>query len=259
MTSSAVSCGSPTSITFSTARRAPHSISRSGDVLATCIQIIDPDRLSNPDGKPNDQFLRDGVQLDADGAAIGYWVRNAHVGDVGITNWDAFKWTYFPRETPSGRPLFIHVFDKKRAHQRRGIGRLTSVMGRMKMLDGVDRYELQAAATNAIFGLYAKTTRSSDAVLQSLAPAGDDYDEADLLENYRAGWYDKADLTLNGVRVSVLPDGDELKTLDGGRPATNYAVFQRNVLNSVAAALGISGEQLSNEWNGINYSNARTC
>lgn len=227
-----------------------------GGTLATCVQIIDPDRLSNPDGRPDDKNLRDGVVLDDDGAAIGYWIRDAHPNDIGVTGFEASKWTYFPRETPSGRPLFIHVFDKKRAHQRRSVGRLAAVMSRMKMLDRYDATEIQAALTNATFGLYAKTQRSSADVAQSLAPVGDDEDE--LLESFRAAWYDKADLTFNGVRVAVLPDGDELKSIEASRPATNFQAFQRAVLNSIAAALGISGEQLSNEWNGINYSNART-
>jgi lambda family phage portal protein len=229
-----------------------------GGILATCIQIIDPDRLCNPDGKPDDEHLRDGVVLDDDGAAIGYWIRNAHVGDVGITNWDAYKWTYFPRESPSGRAMFIHVYDKKRAHQRRAVGRLSAVMGRMKMLDRYDQTELQAAVTNAVFGLYAKTQRGTDAMIQSMAPVGDEGDELEALESFRAGWYDKADIRFDGVRVAVLPDGDELSTISATRPATNFVAFERGVLNSVAAALGLSGEQLSNEWNGINYSNART-
>jgi lambda family phage portal protein len=229
-----------------------------GGILATCVQVIDPDRISNPDGRPNDKNLRDGVVLDDDGAAVGYWVRNAHVGDVGITNWDAFKWTYFPRESASGRAMFLHVFDKKRAHQRRGISRLASIMSRMKMLERYDQYEIQAAIANAIFGFFAKTQRSSDDVAASLAPVGDEDDPTDALEGYRAAWYEKADLRFNGVRVPVLPDGDDLGTLKTTRPATNFQAFQRAVLNSGAASLGVSGEQLSNEWAGINYSNART-
>jgi lambda family phage portal protein len=228
-----------------------------GGPLATCLQVFDPDRLSNPDGRPNDRNLRDGVVLDDDGAAIGYWIRNSHPDDVGGTDFAAQKWTYFPRESSTGRPLMVHVFDKKRAHQRRAVGRLASVMGRMKMLENYDKTELQAAVVNATFGLFARTQRSSTDVAASLAPAGDD-DENEALESFRAGWYDRADLTFNGARVAVLPDGDTLDTIAATRPATNFQAYQRAVLNSIAAALGISGEQLSNEWNGINYSNART-
>jgi lambda family phage portal protein len=95
---------------------------------------------------------------------------------------------------------------------------------------------------------------------QSMAPDDDeDYltanEENDLV---RADFYGKADLTFEGVRVAVVPTGDELATVEAQRPATNFKAFERAVLNSVASALGLSGEQVSNDWEGINYSSART-
>jgi lambda family phage portal protein len=187
---------------------------------------------------------------------MGYWVRNAHQADV-ESGYESSRFTYVPRETKTGRPLFIHVFNKTRAHMHRGLGRLTSVMGRMKMLDRFDQSELQQAVINAIFGLYAKTQRSTDEVAHSMAPAGDD-DEGGSYDDVRADFYAKSDLKLNGVRIAVLPEGDEIETIERQRSGNNFKVFQRVFLNSIAASLGISGEQLSNDWEGINYSNART-
>lgn len=230
-----------------------------GGMFSTSVLVLDPDRLSTPDGKTDDQFMRMGVELDQYGAAVAYHCRNSHLNDI-RTDYAASGFTRIPRETNTGRPLFVHVFDKKRAHQRRGLGRFTSVMSRMKMLDRYDSTELQAAITNAIFGLYAKTSRSSDEVRDSMAPAGDDTDftNAEANDLARADFYTKADLTFEGVRIAVVPTGDEIATVAAQRPATNFKAFQRTVLNSVAAALGISGEQLSNDWAGINYSSART-
>jgi lambda family phage portal protein len=229
-----------------------------GGMFATSVLVMDPDRLSTPSGRHDDQFMRMGVELDRYGAAQAYHCRNSHVSDI-RTDFEASNWTRIPRETNTGRPLFVHVYDKKRAHMRRGLGRFTSVMSRMKMLDRYDQTELQAAITNAIFGLYAKTQRSSDDVRDSMAPVGDDeLDSYEVLDGHRADFYDSADLTFDGVRVAVMPAGDELGTISANRPATNFKVAQRVFLNSVASALGISGEQLSNDWEGINYSSART-
>lgn len=228
-----------------------------GGMFSTAVLVMDPDRLGNPDGKPDSEFLRGGVALDRHGAAKGYWARRAHESDL-VTNWNGARWRYIPRETPTGRPLFVHVFDKRRAHMRRGLGRFTSIMSRMKMLDRYDATEIQAAVTNAIFGLYAKTTRDADGVRDSLAPAGDEYDDSAALDEARLDFYEKSELVFDGVKIAVLPADDTIETIDGKRPATNFKAFQRAVLNSIAAGLGLSGEQLSNDWEGINYSSART-
>jgi len=223
--------------------------------FSTAVLVLDPDRLSNPNGKPDDARLRAGVQLDQWGAEVGYWVRNSHPSDVGYS-YDSNKWTYIPRESPTGRPTFVRAINKRRAHQHHSIGRLASSMARIQQQGLADKTELQAQITNAIFGLYAKTKRSSDEMQESMAPASDGI-EPDA-DEYRAGFYEQADLTFGGVRVAVVPDGDSIETLTSERASTNFVAFQEYILRSIASSLGLSYEQLSNDWSGINYSSART-
>ena len=49
---------------------------------ATCVQVLDSDRLSNPNGVADDDFIRGGVEKDRYNAPIAYHFRNAHPGDV---------------------------------------------------------------------------------------------------------------------------------------------------------------------------------
>lgn len=235
-----------------------------GGILSTSVLVLDPDRISNPEGKADGPDLngvdyRGGVELDAYGAARAYWVRNGHPSDVGA-NWNSFKWTRIPREGPTGRPLFVHAINKRRAHQHRSMGLLTAVMGRMKMLDRYDATELQAAITNAIFGMYVTSPFDSDFMREAMAPAGDEHDGVglDSYQNMRMAYHEKADLTLGGVRIAHLFPNEKIETIAGNRPSTNFAPFESAVLGSIASALGISKEQLSQDWTGINYSSART-
>ena len=49
--------------------------------IGTCFQLIEPDRLSNPDGKRDGRKIRKGVEFDRFGAPIAYWIREAHESD----------------------------------------------------------------------------------------------------------------------------------------------------------------------------------
>lgn len=225
-----------------------------GGLFSTAVLVLDPDRLSNKDNAPDTPRLRAGVELDQWGAEIAYHVRNAHPGDVGAT-WQTNQWTRIPRETATGRPLFVRAINKRRAHQHHAIGRLASVLPRILQQGLADKTELQAQITNAIFGLYATTQRDSGQMAQSMAPADDGLDDTDL---GRAEFYEQADLTLGGQRIAVLPNGDKIETVAADRASTHFVAFQNYILRAIASALGISYEQLSNDWSGINYSSART-
>nr|WP_265087762.1 phage portal protein [Klebsiella quasipneumoniae] len=68
---------------------------------ATTVQVVDPDRLSNPQQNFDMPNIRGGVEIDADGAPVAYHIREAHIGDW----WSGTKtmtWRRIPRETDWG-------------------------------------------------------------------------------------------------------------------------------------------------------------
>ncbi|QTH19652.1 phage portal protein [Rhizorhabdus wittichii] len=228
-----------------------------GGRYGTCFKIVDTDRLCNPHGQNDNDTLRAGVQLNPrTGEAIGYWIRNAHPSDSSTTG-EQFKWTYVPRESRTGRPLAIHMFNKRRAEQKRGVSKLASVLKRFKMLDRYDDAELEAALLNAIQAAVITSPYQPEDVAAAIAPANEDvlgsaYNEA------RIAYREHNKITLNGVQVNHLFGGEEFKMVGAERPAPQYPAFQAAVLRSIAAAFGLSYEQLSQDWSGINYSSART-
>ena len=70
---------------------------------AICIQLIDPDRLSNPQLRYDDMWMRGGVQINDRGAAVGYWIRQAHQGDW-FNAAKSMTWDLQPREDVMGAP-----------------------------------------------------------------------------------------------------------------------------------------------------------
>lgn len=226
-----------------------------GAPFATAFQVLDPDRLSNPHDAPDSETLRQGVQLDAVGAAIGYHVRVQHLNDIGTQGFDRFRWEYIPRETALGRPLFVHAYNKRRAGQRRGISRFAAAIKRLKMLERFDDATLQAAVMNAVLAAVIESPFDSDMVNQAFAPDGNA-----TLSEYQEGrldFYERSNITFGGAQMTHLYPGEKFNMNRPVHPGETFVPFEAAVLRSIAAALGLSYEQLSGDWSQVNYSSAR--
>jgi capsid protein len=70
-------------------------------------------------------------------------------------------------------------------------------------------------------------------------------------------YYKENPPTLNGVRIPVLGLNDEIIINSSPRQTTAFPAFQAAFLQSIAAGLGISYEQLAMDWSKVNYSSAR--
>lgn len=219
----------------------------------TCIQAIDPDRLSNPYGQPDSPGMRGGVEFDDTGAATAYQITDAHPSDW----WAGAKtasWTRIPRETAWGRPIFIHAYEPTREDQTRAVSPFAALVARLRMITRHADTEIAAAAVNALFAAFVTSSLSAADVAAGMAPGV-------ALSPTRAAarneYYAQSHPTIGGVRIPVLPIGDEIKINSSPRQTTAFPAFQTAFLQSIAAALGISYEQLSMDWSKTNYSSAR--
>lgn len=219
----------------------------------TALQVIDADRLSNPHGAPDTEYLRGGVEKDADGAPIAAHIRNSHPGDyMATTSPKAFDWTRIDWREKWGRPRVLHMFRKDRPGQTRGISKLVAALARFKQLQRYADSELANAVINALFA--ATITSSFDPTvaqehLTSAAVAG--------VHDLRQGFYEQYNPTLAGARVQHLFPGDDLKFLTSAREAGSLAVFTETFLRSIASGLDISYEHISMDWSKVTYLSAR--
>ncbi|MFV8985339.1 phage portal protein [Serratia fonticola] len=226
---------------------------------ATTVQIVDPDRLSNPQQNFDMPNIRGGVEIDDDGAPIAYHIREAHMGDW----WSGAKtmsWKRIPRETEWGRPIVVHDFDMERGSQHRGNGILTPVVQRLKMLVKYDQSELEAAILNSIFGAYIESPYDPAMVEAALGDTGEDDDQnLGAYQSGRVDFHNDRRLSLqNGARMPILYPGESIETVNAARPHSNFEVFQSAALRNIAAATGLSTQQITQDYSDVNYSSARS-
>lgn len=222
-----------------------------GARYATTLDVVDPDRLSNPSGQLDSDTLRGGVEMDLDGAPVRYHVRKRHPVDVGVAS--SYTWEAVPAETPWGRPVVLHWFEHERAGQSRGVSRFAAILATFRQLGRLTEAELDNAVLNALFGAFVKTGSDAASIAQSLSTetgAGEYFDA-------RTGFYGDHPVVMNGLRVPVLMPGDEIQLNTSPRNTGDYVQFRASFLQSVASALGLSYEQLAMDFSRTNYSSAR--
>jgi lambda family phage portal protein len=233
----------------------PERVGRGRARYATCVQLIDPDRLSNPQLVYDQHWMRGGVQIDEAGAAIGYWIRRAHAGDW-FSAVESVHWDYVPRETPWGRPWVVHDYDCDRASQHRGgAGIFTPVLQRLKMLVKYDSVELDSAIVNAMFGAYIESPFDPQLVAEAF-----DTGEKPVLryQQERQDFHrDGPDIVLSDTRLPILFPGEAVRAIQSAHPTANFQAFQSAVLRNSATAVGLSAQQITNDWSDVNYSSAR--
>lgn len=224
-----------------------------GGPFGTAFQVIHPDRLSNPMGRPNSPDLKGGVELDRNNAAVAYHFREGHPRAGVFARGAGATWTRIARETSWGRQNVLHHFEVDQAGQVRGASRLAAIVEPLKMVSQYDRTELQAAILNAILCAFIETPYDP-ALMAEMFEDGD----PSKLQAARGAYYDeKGRPELNGLRIPILATGDKLSFHNAARPAAQFADFEAAVLRKIASALGLSYEQLSRDWSRTNYSSAR--
>nr|WP_318289773.1 phage portal protein [Paraburkholderia sp. BL8N3] len=231
----------------------PERIGYGAAKYATAFLLVDPDRLSNPFQMPDQRYLRGGVEIDDDGVPIAYHIRKAHQNDWYLAQ-ESMQWERVEREDEDGWRRVIHDFERDRAGQNRGIGVFTSVLGHAKMLARYYGVELQAAAVASIFGMYVTSPYDPQMIEQAM-----DTDGAEMgwYQDMRSEWAEDRPAMLNGVRIPTLAPGESIEPVSGAHPHSGFIDFAHEMLRSVAAALGVSSEQVTQDWTKTNYSSAR--
>jgi lambda family phage portal protein len=231
----------------------PERVHLGGARYCTAVQLVDPDRLSNPQLKFDSMTMRGGVEIDRWGAAIAYHIRKAHAGDW-FNAAESVTWERVPRETAWGRPIVVHDFEGDRAAQHRGgAGIFAPVLQRLKMLVKYDGVELDAAIINAIFGAYVESPFDHDMMAEAL----EDEEKLPFYQGVRKEFHDDKSIMLGNSRIPMLFPGEKINTVNAARPTGNFDSFEAAVLRNVAAGTGLSAQQVSNNWSDVNYSSAR--
>lgn len=214
--------------------------------FSTCLQLVEPDRLSNPQQRMDSKELRGGIEIDKYGAPVAYHIRKTHPGDYWIGS-DMDSWERIPAYTPFGRKRVIHVHDVERIGQTRGKPILAAIMPMFKMLDHYERSELQAAIVNAMIAAFIETPMDAESLNELFGGNSDDYLDA------KKDWKVKLE---GGSIIPIFP-GDKIAPFTPSRPNSAYGSFIENVLRNIGTGLNIPYELLLKDFSKTNYSSAR--
>ena len=236
-------------------------LNRPGAKYRTCFQQVDPARLSNPDGEPNSERLREGVVLGDMGEPTAYWIANRLEDEsVDITYDTLREWKRVPRVTPWGRRLVIHEFDSERPGQTRGRTGIVSVIAKSKMLEKLEQSSLQAAILNAMYAAVIESPVAWELIGASLGVQNDRTKMIDGMQGYmhnRNDFHKSGSIRYNGAKIPHLYPGEKLKFTTPEHPTAAFSSFHEAVLRHLAGGFNMTYEQFSRDYSKTNYSSAR--
>jgi len=204
---------------------------RPGGLLGTSCQLVEADRLSNPDWQMDSDTLAGGVEMDADGAPIFYHVASKHTIDRSRTA--KVEWKRIPAFGPDGRRLVLHIHGPRwRPDMTRYAPMLAPVIESLKQRSRYAEAELMAAVVSACFAVAMKSPEGmmSDGLAAATGEQG-------------AAASDSIRLTEPGQIVDLAPD-EQLQSFAPGRPNPGYEPFVTAIAREVGAGTDLPQELL---------------
>jgi lambda family phage portal protein len=208
------------------------------------VQLVEADRVSNPDGRMNTATLIDGVERDADGEPVAIEVSRYHPGR--LIPRTANTWERIPYRGSSGRRNVLHLKEVKRPGQTRGLPILAPIIATIKQITRYTDAEVDAAVNSAALALFMQMDPEafSDSTIFS------DQERKRMLA--AANW----DGTIESGRAVNLMPGESIVSPTPGRPNPNFDPFFGAMLNICSMGLGIPKEVLAKAFN-ASYSASR--
>lgn len=191
------------------------------------VRIIEADRICSPAFmdilSPTDinehhvEKIVQGVETDADGMVIAYWVCDRHpLASTSVTGLTASHWTRveaYGKKT--GRQNVLCLMQRERAGQLRGVPLLAPVLESLKQLGRFTDAELTAAVISAMFTVFIKKSDQSDEV-----PFGEM-----LPPDVQVDTPDKTSVELAPGAFIDLNPGEEVQFADPKHPTTGFEAF----------------------------------
>lgn len=208
-----------------------------GNGYGYALQVLDIDRLDTrlvraPARGVNE--IRMGIEVDAFGRAVAYWLRPYHPGDLWLAQGEALS---DHQRVPADEILHVYLTD--RPEQLRGAPWMHAAMIQLQNLGGYEEAAVIAARVGASKMGFFVTPEGN--------PPEDGKDE-------------------NGVPFTeaepgafgVLADGQDFRPFNPDYPHAMYGDFVRACLRGVASGLGVSYHGLANDLTDVNFSSIRS-
>ncbi|MBQ2698048.1 MAG: phage portal protein, partial [Clostridia bacterium] len=219
------------------------------------IRLIEADRVCSPDlidrlapcevGGRRVHRIVQGIETDAEGAVVARWICSGHPLSSNLAaqlTWQRVE----TRGTKSGRRTLLHLMERERVGQLRGVPRLAPVLEALKQLGRYPAAEVNAALVSAMITVFIQSDSPSDA-----RPFGELIPEEERIDDA-----DRGTIELAPAAIVDLAPGETIAPFDPKHPTTTFDTFQSAMLRQIAAALEIAPEVLQKQFS-TSYSAAR--
>lgn len=220
------------------------------------VRIIEADRVCSPDGY--DRLVESdvgghhvysiiqGIETDQEGMVVAYWICNRHPHSSLAFQSGTLKWTRVEAYGETGRPNVLHVMNRERAGQRRGVPILAPVLEALKQLGRYTEAEITAAVISAMFTVFIQSD-----IVQDGRPLGEMLPPELLIDAQ-----DQGSIELGNGAIVALNPGEKVQFADPKHPNSGYDAFYNAMVREIGSALEIPPEVLEKQFT-QNFSSAR--
>jgi len=209
------------------------------------LQVLEADRVGNPQGLPDAERIAAGVRFDAHGMPEAYHVYDRHPG-AGMAGGDLHAGRWIERAGSSGRVRILHHYRKLRPGLPRGVPYLAPVIDCIKQMARYSEAEITAAVVTSYLTVFIETADGQ--LPPPFGPVKGD-DASATSSSAAAQPPSIREVALGTGTVVGLYPGEKPHLLNPVRPNPNFEAFTLAVTRQIGIALGLPYELLVKQFN----------
>lgn len=204
-------------------------IARPEKIYELSLQLIDPERVCNPNWGIDTPAIRKGIEIDENGAPVAIHVLGAHPADIATSGGKSFTWERRAIFGESGRRRILHLYKVGRAESVRGVGYLVPILEPLKDIKRYSSAEMAATVLNALMTVFIEQDASSTS---GMLLTDEDYKKK------------LAGLSLGEGSVFKLPAGLKANLVAPNRPNQNFESFYLSIVQAISSGLNIPPDEV---------------
>lgn len=199
------------------------------------LQVVEADRISSQNGKDTDKIIS-GVEKDEKGRVVKYHICNRNPDDT--SKYVTKIWTTVPASE------VLHVFDRTRPDQTRGVAFLAAAIEPLKQLNRFTEAELTAAVVTAMFAIFIKTDSKSNPIFPGSIPGAVNSANGTAVGGMPITPAGTTAVKIkSGAMVNLAPN-ESIEVADPKRPNQAFSPFFQAMVREIGVALNIPYEIL---------------
>ncbi|MBC7600528.1 MAG: phage portal protein [Polaromonas sp.] len=207
-------------------------LARNGKPARLALQLVEADRVCNPNRGADGPALIDGVEIDPPtGEVLAFHVARMHPGGVNVAGnvWDRVG----VRGSSTGRRNVLHIFKPLRPGQLRGVPWIAPIIEPLKQLGRWSDAELNAAVVSGLMATFIKMDPNAFDTLY-------DEDAQGAIIDSASKWSGEME---SGKAINLMP-GESIESPTPGRPNPAFDPFWTAMVRQIGMALEMPYEVL---------------